>query len=117
MPDSKSDVLMGTLDLLLLKLLAVGPNHGWGLAESLEDVTGGVFCVNQGSVYPALQRLKRKGYVQSSWGVTENGRRAKYYELTQGGSGQLKEELARWMRTAGAVNQVLALPMQDEVRG
>ncbi len=87
---SKSDVLLGTLDLLVLKLLECGPNHGWGLAEQLEEVTDGVFAVNQGSLYPALQRLKRKGFVRAKWGVTENGRRARYYQLTSGGGGYLQ---------------------------
>lgn len=109
MGEPKSDVLLGTLDLILLKLLELGPNHGWGLAERLEEVSDGVFCVNQGSIYPALQRLKRRGLVHSSWGVSENGRRARYYELTSGGAGALAEELARWTRTAGAVNQIIAL--------
>ncbi len=109
MSSTKSDVLLGTLDLLVLKLLECGPNHGWGLAEQLEDVSDGVFDVNQGSLYPALQRLKRKGFVRSRWGVTENGRRARYYELTRGGGGHLKEELARWAKTSGAVNRVIAL--------
>ena len=109
MPEAKTDVLLGTLDLLLLKLLELGPNHGWGLAERLEEVSDGVFVVNQGSIYPALQRLKRKGFVRSSWGISENGRRARFYELTGGGAGALQEELVRWARTAGAVNQVIAL--------
>jgi transcriptional regulator len=118
MGDAKADVLLGTLDLLLLKLLELGPNHGWGLAERLEDVSDGVFCVNQGSVYPALQRLKRKGFVRSSWGVSENGRRARFYELTGGGAGALKDELARWARTSGAVEQVIALkPSTSEGAG
>lgn len=115
MQERKADVLLGTLDLLLLKLLELGPNHGWGLAERLEEATEGVFCVNQGSVYPALQRLKRKGFVRSSWGVSENGRRARYYELTTGGDVGLSDELARWTRAAGAVNQVIALkPLSSE---
>lgn len=105
----KTDVLQGTLDLLVLKLLQLGPNHGWGLAELLEEATDGVFCVNQGSLYPALQRLKRKGLVGSEWRVTANGRRARYYSLTGGGLQQLKEELSRWTTTSGAVNQVLDL--------
>ncbi len=109
MSAAKSDVLLGTLDLLVLKLLEVGPNHGWGLAERLEDVTEGAFCVNQGSLYPALQRLKAKGFVKSRWGVSENARRARYYELTASGGGHLKQELARWARTSGAVNRVIAL--------
>ena len=106
---SKSDVLLGTLDLLVLKLLECGPNHGWGLAEQLEEVTDGVFAVNQGSLYPALQRLKQKGFVRSKWGVTENGRRARYYQLTKGGGGHLREQLAKWATTSGAVNRVLSL--------
>jgi PadR family transcriptional regulator PadR len=106
---TKSDVLLGTLDLLVLKLLECGPNHGWGLAEQLEEVTNGVFAVNQGSLYPALQKLKRKGYVRAKWGVTENGRRARYYELTRGGGGYLKQQLAKWATTSGAVNRVVRL--------
>jgi transcriptional regulator len=106
---TESDVLPGTLDLLVLKLLECGPNHGWGLAQRLEEVTDGVFAVNQGSLYPALQRLKRKGFVRSKWGVTENGRRARYYELTTGGGGHLQEQLAKWTTTSGAVNRVLSL--------
>ncbi len=100
--------------MLVLKLLECGPNHGWGLAEQLEEVSDGVFDVNQGSLYPALQRLKRKGYVRSRWGVTVNGRRARYYALTRGGGGKLREELARWAKTSGAVNRVIAL---QAVRG
>lgn len=117
MGETKTDVLLGTLDLLLLKLLELGPNHGWGLAERLEEVSGGVFRVNQGSIYPALQRLKRKGFVRSSWGVSENGRRARYYKLTGGGVGALQEELARWARTAGAVEQVIALEASPSEAG
>ena len=107
MTESRSEVLLGTLDLLVLKLLAVGPMHGWGLAERLEEISDGVFCVNQGSLYPALQRLKRRGVVDSEWQVTENGRRARYYSLTRGGRAALSEELANWARTSGAVNRVL----------
>ena len=109
MTSSKSDVLLGTLDLIVLKLLECGPNHGWGLAEQLEEVTDGVFAVNQGSLYPALQRLKQQGYIRAKWGVTENGRRARYYQLTKGGGGYLKERLANWATTAGAINRVINL--------
>lgn len=108
MPDQKADVLLGTLDLLVLKLLEHGPMHGWGLAVKLEEITDGVFCVNQGSLYPALQRLQRKGTIVGRWGTSENGRRARYYELTKSGTRQLKAELENWARTSGAVNQVLA---------
>ena len=117
MPPDKSDVLLGTLDLLVLKLLETGPNHGWGLAEQLEDVTNGVFAVNQGSLYPALQRLKRKGYIRAKWGVTKNGRRARYYQLTNGGGGYLQEQLAKWAKTSGAVDRVINLkPARAEGR-
>lgn len=109
MPSTKSTVLLGTLDLLVLKLLECGPNHGWGLAGQLEEVSDGVFAVNQGSLYPALQKLKRKGYIRAKWGVTENGRRARYYQLTSGGGGYLQEQRAKWAKTSGAVNRVLAL--------
>ncbi len=105
---SRSEVLLGTLDLLVLKMLAAGPMHGWGLAEQLEEISAGVFCVNQGSLYPALQRLKRKGVVRSEWGTSDNGRRARYYELTRGGREYLLRELANWAKTSGAVNRVLA---------
>ena len=108
MTQAKSDVLLGTLDLLVLRLLELGAMHGWGLSVRLEEITDGVFCVNQGSLYPALQRLQRKGRIKSRWGISENGRRARYYELTRGGLEQLKEELDNWSRTSGAVNQVLA---------
>lgn len=107
MTESRSEVLLGTLDLLVLKLLAVGPMHGWGLAERLEEISDGVFCVNQGSLYPALQRLKRRGVVESEWRITENGRRARYYSLTRNGRDALREELDTWARTSGAVNRVL----------
>jgi len=108
MTQAKSDVLLGTLDLLVLRLLELGAMHGWGLSVRLEEITDGVFCVNQGSLYPALQRLLRKGRIKSRWGTSENGRRARYYELTRSGLEQLKEELDSWSRTSGAVNQVLA---------
>ncbi len=104
----KSDVLLGTLDLLVLRLLELGPMHGWGLSQRLEEITHGVFCVNQGSLYPALQRLQRKGKIRGTWATTENGRRARYYELTRTGLEQLKEELETWAQTSGAVNEVLA---------
>lgn len=108
MPESKSDVLLGTLDLLVLRLLELQPMHGWGLSVELEEITDGVFCINQGSLYPALQRLQRKGQIKGYWETTENGRRARYYELTGSGFEQLRQELDNWSRTSGAINQVLA---------
>jgi transcriptional regulator len=112
--DTRSVVLLGTLELLVLKLLALGPMHGWGLAEQLEAMSDGVFCVNQGSLYPALQRLKSRGLVKAKWRVTDNHRRARYYELTSAGSSQLAFERDSWSRTSGAVNRVLAFePAED----
>lgn len=108
MTESRSTVLLGTLELLVLKLLELRPMHGWGLAEQLEVITDGVFCVNQGSLYPALQRLKRQGLVRAYWEVTPNGRRARFYELTSKGGTRLAAHQAEWSRTSGAVNRVLA---------
>ena len=111
--DTRSAVLLGTLDLLVLKLLELGPMHGWGLAEQLETMSDGVFCVNQGSLYPALQRLKRRGLVRARWRMTDNARRARYYELTRKGATQLDQERTTWSRTSGAVNRVLAFNRRE----
>jgi len=108
MTEARSQLLLGTLELLVLKLLELGPMHGWGLAEALEAMTDGVFCVNQGSLYPALQRLKRQGLVTAHWRVTDNGRRARYYEVTAKGSRRLADQQEQWSRTSGAINRVLA---------
>jgi PadR family transcriptional regulator PadR len=113
MSESRALVLLGTLELLVLKLLDLGPMHGWGLAEQLEAMTDGVFCVNQGSLYPALQRLKRQGLVKARWQVTSNGRRARYYELTAKGSTNLANQREQWSRTSRAVNRVLASTRVD----
>jgi PadR family transcriptional regulator PadR len=109
MTEERSAVLLGTLELLVLKLLELRPMHGWGLAEQLETITDGVFCVNQGSLYPALQRLKRQGLVTAHWQVTDNGRRARFYALTARGTTRLSTHQAEWSRTSGAVNRVLAV--------
>jgi len=114
MTDTRSVVLLGTLDLLVLKLLALGPMHGWGLAEQLEEMSDGVFCVNQGSLYPALQRLKRRGLVTAQWRTTDNGRRARYYQLTRKGTRELEHEQTTWSRTSGAVNRVLAFERRQD---
>ena len=107
MGEGKSELLQGTLDLLVLKILSFEPMHGWGIAERILQYSGDVFDVNQGSLYPALQRLKRKGLVQSEWQVTENNRRARYYSLTRAGEGQLGQELADWKRSSAAVERIL----------
>ena len=107
MQADRTDVLQGTLDVLVLRALSVEPMHGWGLAQRIEQMSGDVFAIQQGTLYPALQRMKRKGWVDSAWRVTKNNRRARYYALTPLGQRQLDAERAQWERTAGAVNSVL----------
>ena len=107
MPPDRTDVLQGTLDLLVLRALAIEPMHGWGLAQRIEQMSGDVFAIQQGTLYPALQRMKRKGWVDSTWRVTENNRRARYYALTPLGRRQLDAQREQWERTSGAVNGVL----------
>ena len=107
MSPDRTDVLQGTLDLLVLRALSIEPMHGWGLAQQIEQMSGDVFAIQQGTLYPALQRMKRKGCVDSTWRVTENNRRARYYSLTPLGRRQLDTERTQWERTVGAVNGVL----------
>jgi PadR family transcriptional regulator, regulatory protein PadR len=102
-----SDVLRGTLDLLILKTLSLTPMHGWGISQRIQQLSRGVLDVNQGSLYPALQRLEHKGWIASEWKVTENNRRAKYYRLTRTGMRALREEVESWRRYAGAVEWIL----------
>jgi len=104
---SESNLLQGTLELLVLKTLSVEPMHGWGIAQRIEQVSSDVLRVNQGSLYPALQRMKRRGWIRSEWRRTENNRRARYYMLTPAGERQLGVERAEFERSAGAVFQVL----------
>jgi len=106
-PASQSDVLRGTLDLLILKTLALEPMHGWGLSQRIQQHSRGVLEVNQGSLYPALQRLEQKKWIESDWRVTENNRRARYYTLTRAGQRALGQELESWRRFVGAVELVL----------
>ncbi len=107
MTADRADVLQGTLELLVLRTLALEPMHGWGLAQRIETMSGDVFAIQQGTLYPALQRMKRKGWVESEWRVTENNRRARYYSLTGVGRRQIATERAEWERTVNAVNGVL----------
>jgi len=107
MPKSRSELLQGTLELLILKILSLEPMHGWGISERIQLLSDEVFLVNQGSLYPALQRMKRKGWITSEWLVTENNRRARYYALTAAGERQLGEEREAWARSSTAVERIL----------
>jgi PadR family transcriptional regulator, regulatory protein PadR len=107
MTDSRSDLVQGTLDMLVLKTLSLEPMHGWGISLRLRDISGDVFAVNQGSLYPALQRMLTRGWVKASWRVTDNNRRARYYELTREGQRMLAEQTAEWRRSSDAVERVL----------
>jgi len=104
---SGNDVLRGTLDLLILKTLSLEPMHGWGISQRIGELSKGVLDVNQGSLYPALQRLEHRGWITSRWAVTENNRKAKYYALTSDGRRGLKSEAESWRRYTGAVGWIL----------
>jgi PadR family transcriptional regulator PadR len=108
-PREKDDVLQGTLDMLVLKALELGDMHGWGITERIESGSRNAFQLNQGSLYPALYRLERQGFVTSRWGTTENNRRARYYALTAAGRRQLATEMQTWERLSAAVNLVLRM--------
>src|SRR5690349_4571879 len=103
------DVLPGTLDLLVLKALLLGPMHGWGITERLDQGSRGLFQLNQGSLYPALYRLERQGLVSSSWKPSENNRRARYYAITPAGKRAFAAELEKWQQQSQAVNLVLQM--------
>ena len=107
MPDQRIDLPQGTLDLLILRTLALGPQHGWGISERVQQISSDVLCIQQGSLYPALHRLERRGWIKARWGTSENNRRAKYYELTHSGRLQLEVEQDVWKKLAAAVAQVL----------
>jgi transcriptional regulator len=104
---SKGDLIQGTLDLLILKVLQLGAMHGWGITELIEHRSEQLLHVNQGSLYPALHRLLRKGWITSEWHVTENNRRARYYLLTEAGRAQLAEERQQWERLSRGINLIL----------
>ncbi len=107
MAEERSDLLQGTLDMLVLKILSLEPMHGWGISERIQQTSNDVFKVNQGSLYPALQRLKRKGWVRAEWKITENNRRARYYELTSAGLEELAKEQRAWRRSSTAIERIL----------
>ncbi|MEM6797379.1 MAG: PadR family transcriptional regulator [Acidobacteriota bacterium] len=104
---SRPDILQGTLDLLILRTLRVGPMHGWSISQRIQQVSNDVLMVQQGSLYPSLHRLERRGWIASEWGASENNRRAKFYRLTEEGSEQLEVETDRWQRLSAAVSQIL----------
>ncbi|HEY6219621.1 MAG TPA: PadR family transcriptional regulator [Gemmatimonadaceae bacterium] len=104
----RADLLQGTLDLLILRTLALGPLHGWGISKRIGQRSSDVLDVGQGSLYPALYRLEERGWIDAEWGVSDEGRRAKFYALTAKGKKQLAAERAQWKLFAAAVDQVLA---------
>jgi transcriptional regulator len=107
MGEDRSDLLQGTLDLLILRTLATGARHGWGIAQRIGQLSEDVLRVNQGSLYPALHRLEQRGWIASSWDASENNRKAKFYRLTRAGQAQLERETEQWERLSGAVRRVL----------
>lgn len=107
MPGRRIDLPQGTLDLLILRTLALGPQHGWAVSERVQQMSSDVLQIQQGSLHPALHRLERRGWIKARWGTSENNRRAKYYELTKAGQRQLEVEKDAWEKLTAAVAQVL----------
>lgn len=107
MAHDQSDLLQGTLELMILKTLSLEPLHGWGISLRIRQASKDVFQVNQGSLYPALQRMKSRGWIRSEWRTTENNRRARYYALTPAGARKLTQDRVQWERVMAAVNWVL----------
>lgn len=113
MGEKRSEVLQGTLDLMVLKTLcAMGPLHGFGIARRIEQVSDGVLDLNEGTVYTALLRLQQQGWISSTWGTSENNRRARFYSITRQGARQLERETENWERVAGVMARVLKLERQ-----
>ena len=109
MADDRLDLPQGTLDLLILKALSLGPMHGWAISERIHDVSRSTLQIPQGSLYPALHRLERRGWIRAEWGASDNNRKAKYYELTKVGRKQLAAEADDWARLTAAVALVLRM--------
>lgn len=107
MSNVKTDLLQGTLDMLILRTLSLEPMHGWGVSQRIQQMSEAVLQVNQGSLYPALHRLEQQGWISSEWGVSDNNRRAKFYRITAAGRTQLAEETASWERLSTAVARIL----------
>ena len=106
---SKLDLLQGTLDLLILRTLQAGPLHGWAISERIQQISQQVLQVNQGSLYPALHRLEHQGWIEAEWGISELGRRARFYRLTPSGRQQLEAETESWARLTTAIGRVLEM--------
>jgi len=104
-----SDLVQGTLDALVLKILALGPLHGWAVSQRLKQVSGNVLQVSDGSLYPALHKLEEEGWIKAEWKTSELGRRAKFYSLTRAGQQQLEKQAANWERLSNAISQVMRL--------
>ena len=107
MAKSKADLLQGTLDLLILKTLELERMHGWGITQRIQQLSGSVLQVNQGSLYPALHRLEERGWIRACWGASENNRQARFYELTPRGRKQMAQEKEDWLRLSGAVARIV----------
>ena len=107
MSTEKSDLLQGTLDLLILKIVALGPVHGYGISQRIRQISKEVLQIQQGSLYPALHRLEKRGWLEADWGQSANGRQAKFYKLSEKGRRQLESEESNWNRLAGAVASIL----------
>ncbi len=107
MGNERIDLPQGTLDLLILKTLALEPQHGWAISERIQQISSDMLRIQQGSLYPALHRLERRGWIKAKWGASENNRRAKYYELSRSGRKQLEVEESAWRKLTAAVGQVL----------
>ncbi len=107
-PEKRTDLLQGTLDMLILKVVALGPIHGYGISQRIQQISNEVLQVQQGSLYPALHRLEQRGWIESEWGESENNRQAKFYKLSRVGRKQLATEEATWRRLSEAVALVLA---------
>src|SRR5213595_3702985 len=110
----RAEVVRGTLEMLSLRLLNEDPMHGWGLSLKLREISRDVFDVNQGSLYPALQRMLRRGWIRAEWRASDNNRRARYYAITREGLRQLEAEIEEWERSSGAVNRVLRYAFQGD---
>jgi PadR family transcriptional regulator PadR len=107
MAENQLDLPQGTLDLLILETLALEPRHGWAVSERLHQISSATLSIRQGSLYPALHRLERRGWIKARWGTSDNNRRAKYYELTRCGRARLETEISAWRKLSAAVAQVL----------